>query len=141
MGRMGKIKSTSRGDRKRSNFLELQRMKKSGAAPGENFWVSRGNKLVESYMYNVFAFGDWRIFQQKENPQYEMLGCQSDRTTLPNHVEELFNLHSARQSVVYQIWYWKPCLIIILNFVSKNTYYNNYWYLLAITKAIIYLFP
>ena len=49
-------------------------MKKSGAAPGENFWVSRGNKLVESYMYNVFAFGDWRIFQQKENPQYENAG-------------------------------------------------------------------
>ena len=39
-----------------------------------------------------FAFGDWRIFQQKENAQYEMLGCQSDRTTPPNRIEN-FTLH------------------------------------------------
>ena len=37
------------------------------------------------------------------------------------------SLHSARQNVVYQTCYLKPCLIITISFVSKNTYYRNYW--------------
>ena len=36
-------------------------------------------------------------------------------------------LHSAGQNVVYQACDWKPCLIITMKFVNKNTYYRNYW--------------